>query len=121
MYTLMGGPYCAPIALIGALVGELVMWGRNAYRDNRRVLLGFYLYWVTFGFYGIIPYLLFRDAYMAQLGTFYDASDVAVMVSQYTELPWILLMMAMFAIGTVAGGIIGTTFLKRHVRKAKIA
>ena len=43
------------------------------------------------------------------------------MVAQYTELPWILLMMAMFVAGTVVGGLIGSKFLKKHVRKAKIA
>lgn len=43
------------------------------------------------------------------------------MVAQYTELPWILLMMAMFATGTIVGGLIGSKFLKKHVRKAKIA
>ena len=37
---------------------------------------------------------------MEQLGAYYSASDVAAMVSQYTELPWILLMLAMFAAGT---------------------
>ena len=42
-------------------------------------------------------------------------------VSQYTELPWILLMLAMFAAGTALGAVIGAKFLKKHVRKAKIA
>ena len=121
LYPFMGGIDCAPVAIVGAVVGELVMWGRGAYHDIRRVILGYIVYWVTFGFYGIMPYLLFRDAYMEQLGTYYEAADVAAMVSQYTELPWILLMMAMFVAGTLAGGAIGARLLKKHVRKAKIA
>ena len=121
LYTFMGGLYCAPVAVVGALIGELVMWGKDSYHDIKRVVGGYIVYWVTFGFYGIMPYLLFRDAYMEQLGTYYDAADVAAMVAQYTELPWILLMMAMFATGTIVGGLIGSKFLKKHVRKAKIA
>lgn len=120
-YTFMGGLYCAPIAVVGAIVGELVMWGKGAYHSIKRVVGGYIVYWVTFGCYGIVPYLLFRDAYMEQLGAYYDAADVAAMVAQYTELPWILLMMAMFAAGTIVGGFIGSKFLKKHVRKAKIA
>lgn len=42
------------------------------------------------------------------------------MVAQYTELPWILLMMVQFAVGTAVGGLIGARLLKKHVRKAKI-
>ena len=117
LYTFMGGLYCAPVAV----VGELVMWGKGSYHDIKRIVGGYVVYWVTFGFHGIMPYLLFREAYMEQLGTYYDAADVAAMVAQYTELPWILLMMAMFVAGTVVGGLIGSKFLKKHVRKAKIA
>ena len=111
LYTFMGGLYCAPVAVVGAVIGELVM----------RSAVGFFVYWATFACYGIIPYLLFKDAYMEQLGAYYSASDVAAMVSQYTELPWILLMLAMFAAGTALGAVIGAKFLKKHVRKAKIA
>lgn len=121
LYVFMGGLYCAPVAIVGAVVGELVMLGRDAYHSIKRVVGGYIVYWVTFGFYGIMPYLLFRDAYMEQLGAYYSAVDVAAMVAQYTELPWILLMLAMFAVGTIAGGAIGSKFLKKHVRKAKIA
>lgn len=121
LYTFMGGLYCAPVAIIGAIVAELAMWGRDAYHNIKRVIFGYFLYWVTFGFYGIMPYLLFKDAYMEQLGVYYSAADVSAMVAQYTELPWIALMMAMFAAGTLVGGLIGAKFLKKHVRKAKIA
>lgn len=121
LYTFMGGLYCAPVAIVGALIGELVMWGKNSYHDIKRIVGGYIVYWVTFGFYGVMPYMLFREAYMEQLGTYYNAADVAAMVAQYTELPWILLMMAMFVVGTVVGGLVGSRFLKKHVRKAKIA
>ncbi len=121
MYTLMGGLYCAPVAVVGAAIGEAVMWGRGAYHDIKRVVVGFFVYWATFACYGIIPYLLFRDAYMQQLGAYYSAADITAMVAQYTELPWIFLMLFMFALGTAAGGFVGARFLKKHVRKAKIA
>lgn len=120
LYVFMGGIYCAPVAVIGAIVGELVMWGKGAYHDVKRLVGGYLVYWVTFACYGIMPYLLFKDAYMAQLGTFYDAADVAAMVAQYTEAPWILLMLAMLTAGTIVGGAIGAKFLKKHVRKATI-
>ena len=121
LYTFMGGLYCAPVSVVGAVVGELVMWDEGSYHDVKRIVGGYIVYWVTFGFYGVMPYMLFREAYMEQLGTYYNAADVAAMVAQYTELPWILLMMAMFVAGTVIGGLIGSRFLKKHVRKAKIA
>ena len=120
-YAIMGGLYCIPVAIVGAIVGELLMWGKDSYHKVKRVVLGYYVYWVAFAFYGIVPYLLFKETYMQQLGAYYSASDIAAMVAQYTELPWILLMLAMFAVGTFAGGFIGGKFLKKHVRKAKIA
>ena len=121
LYTLMGSLYCLPVALVGAAVGELSMVGDGSYRRPVRATLGFYVYWVTFGFYGVVPYLLFRDAYIAQLSGMYRMEDVLAMVAQYTELPWIALMLAQFAVGTAVGGLIGTRLLKKHVRKAKIA
>lgn len=121
LYTFTGGLYCAPVAIVGAVIGELVMWGKDSYHDIKRVIGGYIVYWVTFGFYGIIPYVLFREAYMKQLEIYYNAADVTAMIAQYTELPWILLMMALFAAGTIVGGLIGSKFLKKHVRKAKIA
>ena len=117
LYTFMGGLYRASVAV----VGELAMRGEGSYHDVKRIVGGYVVYWVTFGFCGIMPYLLFREAYMEQLGTYYNAADVAAMMAQYTELPWILLMMAMFVVGTLAGGLIGSKFLKKHVRKAKVA
>ena len=62
LYTFMGGLYCAPVAVVGAVVGELVMWGKGSYHDIKRIVGGYIVYWVTFGFYGIMPYLLFREA-----------------------------------------------------------
>ena len=32
LYTFMGGVYCAPVAVVGAVVGELAMWGRASSR-----------------------------------------------------------------------------------------
>ena len=120
LYTFMGGLYCAPVAVVGAVIGELVMWGKGSYRSIVRSAVGFFVYWATFACYGIIPYLLFKDAYMEQLGAYYSASDVAAMVSQYTELPWILLMLAMFAAGTALGAGIGNEFNIDKLRYHKI-
>ena len=50
LYTFMGGLYCAPVAVVGALIGELVMWGKDSYHDIKRVVGGYIVYWVTFGF-----------------------------------------------------------------------
>lgn len=121
LYVFMGGVYCAPVALVGAVVGEIVMAGEGVYAKPSRNALGFFVYWATFACYGIFPYLLFREAYMEQLGAYYSAADVAAMVAQYTELPWIALMLALFAAGTAAGAFVGTRFLKKHVRKARVA
>lgn len=78
LYTFMGGLYCAPVAVVGAVIGELVMWGKGSYRSIVRSAVGFFVYWATFACYGIIPYLLFKDAYMEQLGAYYSAIDVAL-------------------------------------------
>ena len=48
LYTFMGGVYCAPVAVVGAVVGELAMWGRGAYRSIVRAAAGFFVFWATF-------------------------------------------------------------------------
>ena len=121
MYTFMGGIYCLPIAIIGGIVGELIMWGPGAYHDVKRLIAGYFVYWVTFGCYGIFPYMFFRESYTEMLQSYYSIDDINAMVAQYTEPQWIALMIAMFAIGTIVGGLIGSKLLKKHVRKAKIA
>ena len=47
LYTFMGGLYCAPVAVVGAVVGELVMWGKGSYHDIKRIVGGYIVYWVT--------------------------------------------------------------------------
>lgn len=121
IYTFMGGLYCLPVTIVGALVGEAVMWKAGSYHDTKRLVGGYIVYWITFGMYGVVPYLFFREAYSQQLLAYYSEADVAAMVAQYTEPQWILLMCAMFAVGTIVGGLIGARLLARHVRKAKIA
>lgn len=121
MYTFMGGLYCLPVAIVGAIIGEAVMWKAGSYHDTKRLIAGYIVYWITFGMYGVIPYMFFRESYSQQLLAYYSAEDVAAMVSQYTEPQWIALMCAMFVAGTIAGGLIGSKLLNRHVRKAKIA
>ena len=44
LYTFMGGLYCAPVAVVGALIGELVMWGKDSYHDIKRVVRGYIVY-----------------------------------------------------------------------------
>ena len=34
LYTFMGGLYCAPVAVVGAVIGELVMWGKMLQVDT---------------------------------------------------------------------------------------
>ena len=121
MYTLMGGLYCLPVAIIGAIIGEAIMWKAGSYHDVKRLIGGYIVYWITFGMYGVVPYMFFREAYSQQLLAYYSEADVAAMVAQYTEPQWILLMCAMFVVGTIVGGLIGSKLLNRHVRKAKIA
>lgn len=121
MYSFFGGVWAIPIAIAGAIIGELVMWGKGSYRNVKRATGGYYVFWVTFACFGIVPYLLFREAYIEQLSTIYSVDAANTMIAQYTELPWILLMLVLFAVGTVVGGVIGAKFLKKHVRKAKIA
>lgn len=121
MYTFMGGLYCLPVAIVGAVIGEAIMWKEGAYHDVKRLIGGYIVYWITFGMYGVVPYLFFREAYSQQLLAYYSEADVAAMVAQYTEPQWILLMCAMFVVGTIVGGLIGSKLLNRHVRKAKIA
>ena len=69
LYTFMGGLYCAPVAVVGAVVGELVMWGKGSYHDIKRIVGGYIVYWVTFGFYGILPHLLFRAPSLGPITT----------------------------------------------------
>ena len=63
LYTFMGGIYCLPIGIVGGIVGELLMGGENSYHNPIRLMVGYFVYWVTFGCYGIFPYLFFRESY----------------------------------------------------------
>lgn len=121
IYTFIGGLYCFPVAVVGAIIGEIVMLGRDSYGNIKRVIAGFCVYWITFDFYGIIPFLLFREAYSEQLSTMYAAEDVAALAAQYTDPLQMSILIVATIIGTCIGGFIGAKLLKKHVRKAKIA
>lgn len=120
-FSAIGGIWCLPVGIVAAVIGEIAMWGKQSYRKTSQLIGGFYIFWVAFACYGIIPYLFFRTQYEQQLSTYYSAHDVSAMVAQYTELPFIVVMLVLFAVGTLVGGLIGMKLLKKHVRKSKIA
>lgn len=120
LFLAMGQVYTFVIYIILGVIGELCMWGQNAYQNFGRNLAGFFAYMLALSAGGIVPMLLFRKQYLTWYSSVGNSESLSAMIQVYGTPRGILTTIAITAIGSVIGCVIGRSILTRHVKKARI-
>lgn len=107
------------LAVVGVLC-ELIMWGKDTYKHPLRNALGYGIFYVGYSLCGAVPFVFFREQYLAILSQSYPPSELDNMVYYFSTPSMVLIMCAVSLAGAFAGCFLGNTLLKKHVKKAKL-
>lgn len=103
------------------IVGELVLWGKDGYKNPVRNAIAYALFYVGYSLCAIVPLIFFRDAYIATLSKSYSKVAMDKMLYYYSTPSMAITMLAISAAGGLLGCLIGNVLFKKHVKKAKLA
>ncbi|MEJ8547867.1 MptD family putative ECF transporter S component [Brevibacillus borstelensis] len=112
--------YLLTLAVIG-IICELIVWGRDAYKNPVRNAIGYAVFYVGYSLCGVVPLIFFREQYLAVVKKGYSPEQLETMLYYFETPSMILLMCAISAVGGLAGCFIGNRLMKKHVKKAKLA
>jgi energy-coupling factor transport system substrate-specific component len=119
-YLVMGLVYYLVVLVIGGIICELSMWGKDTYKSVPRNAVGYSLLYVFYQLSGVLPLVFFREQYLGTLSASYTAEQMDVMLYYYGTPHIVVITCVLAAIGATVGIIIGGAFVKRHIKKAKL-
>ena len=113
--ALMMGPFMAPWFIVGGIIAELSMLGKDSYKKITRIGISWAITSLVRATHGMAEIWFFRQAYMAS-GV--SQEQIAVQTQFYTSVPWVLLSCAATIIMAVLGCIIANRLLYKHFRQS---
>ena len=119
-FLIIGQIYTFGVFAVFGVIGELCMWGRNAYKSFIRNCVGFFVYFFALSGGGILPMLLFRESYLAWYNAYGDPEAVELLIRVYTSAGAISIIILLTAAGAVLGCLLGRAIVNRHVKKVKL-
>ncbi|MCO7127054.1 MptD family putative ECF transporter S component [Sporolactobacillus shoreicorticis] len=117
LYLISGTPYLAAWFLLSALLGELAMTGRDAYKKFARITISWIICSLFRATNGMIDIWFFSKQYLASGVSKAHFNQV---VHFYYSAPWILLILLLTAIGASLGGLVSTKLMKKHFVKSEL-
>ncbi|MBE5984223.1 MAG: Trep_Strep domain-containing protein [Paenibacillaceae bacterium] len=113
--ALMMGPFMAPWFIVGGIIAELSMLGKDSYKKITRIGISWAITSLVRATHGMAEIWFFSQAYMAS-GV--SQEQIAVQTQFYTSVPWVLLSCAATIIMAVLGCIIANRLMNKHFRKS---
>lgn len=119
MMLLFGSGWFLLVELIAGVLCELLMLGRDTYKNPVRNGIGYTVYWVLYAAGSAAPLYLFREQYLASLAGAYTEEGLETLVYYGTPamVAWISVITAALA---AAGYLAGCYLLNKHIKKAKL-
>ncbi|MDO3678224.1 MptD family putative ECF transporter S component [Paenibacillus ehimensis] len=102
------------------MIAELVMAGRNSYRNWKRNAAGYSIFFAGFALCAVIPLLLFKQKMIEIYSASYSQEAMNTMFYYYETPSMVAVMVSLTVAGSVLGCYFGNKFLNRHVKKAKL-
>ncbi|KPV57839.1 hypothetical protein QJ48_19870 [Paenibacillus sp. A3] len=102
------------------IIAELVMAGRNSYRNWKRNAAGYSIFFAGFALCAVIPLFLFKQKMIEIYSASYSQEAMDTMFYYYETPSMIAVMVTLAIAGSVLGCYFGNKFLNRHVKKAKL-
>ncbi|MGR3779429.1 MptD family putative ECF transporter S component [Bacillus paramycoides] len=121
LYFLMFGflYFLITLATVGIFC-ELVMWGKDTYKNTFRNAIGYGIFYSGYSLCGVVPLVFFREQYVAILAKSYSQEQLDNLLFYYGTPSMVLVMCCISIVGGVGGCFIGNQLLKKHVKKAKL-
>lgn len=113
--ALMMGPFMAPWFIVGGIIAELSMLGKDSYKKITRIGISWAITSLVRATHGMAEIWFFKQAYMAS-GV--SQEQIAVQTQFYTSVPWVLLSCSATIIMAVLGCIIANRLMNKHFRKS---
>lgn len=114
---LMMGPFMIPWFVGGAIIAELAMIGKDAYRDIKRVTISWVICCLWRAAHGMWEIWFFRDAFIA---TGVSEAQVDMQTMYYTDPKWVLLSLVVTALLAILGCWFSNKLVVKHFRKSGV-
>ncbi len=120
LFLVMGQLYTFIVYVIFGIITEFCFLGKNAYQKLINNIAAFFLYMLALSGGGFIPMVLIRNQFIEWYKTVGNEESVSAMINVYGTLHGVLITIGITIIGCVCGCLIGSSILRRHVKKARI-
>lgn len=115
LVTLMMGPFMGPWFIVGGLLAELSMAGKDSYKSIGRISLSWAITSLVRATHGMAEIWFFKQAYLAS-GV--SKEQIAMQTQYYTSLPWVLFSGLATVIMAAAGCVVANRLMNKHFRKS---
>ncbi|MBU5591584.1 MptD family putative ECF transporter S component [Clostridium sp. MSJ-4] len=111
----MMGPFISPWFIVGGIIAELSMLGKNSYRSITRISISWAITMLVRATHGMAEIWFFKNAYM---GSGVSSEQIAIQTKYYTSLPWVLLSCTATIIMSILGCMLANKIIAKHFRKS---
>lgn len=119
-FLAFGQTYFLPTLIVGGIVCELVMWGKDTYLNPVRNAIGYSVFYISYSLCGTVPLVFFREQYLTNLAKSFSQEQLSALTYYYGTPGMALIMCAISTVGALIGCWIGSLLLKKHIKKAKL-
>lgn len=112
---LMMGPFMAPWFIVGGLIAELSMIGKDSYKSVTRISVSWAITMLVRVTHGMAEIWFFKEAYIA---SGISPEQVAIQTQYYTSAPWVLFSCVATLVMAILGCILANKLIGKHFRKS---
>lgn len=121
LHAIMAGllmtPFMFPWFIAGGILAELALFGKNPYKDMRKITLSWILTSLTRAAHGMACIWFFKDAFMK---TGVSAEQLQVQTKYYLSTTWVSFSLALTIIASIFGCLLANKIIKKHFVKTGI-
>jgi energy-coupling factor transport system substrate-specific component len=115
LVTLMMGPFMAPWFIVGGIIAELSMLGKDKYKSIVSVSISWAITSLVRATHGMAEIWFFKQSYLAS-GV--SEEQAAIQTQYYTSAPWVLFSCAATLAMAVLGCLVASRLMNKHFRKS---
>ena len=112
--TVFMGPFMFPWFFVGGIIGEFSMWGKDSYRNCKRITIAWIITSLTRATHGMSEIWFFYNAFVK---TGVSKEQIDIQTQYYTDPKWVAISLILTVIAAMLGCYIGNKMLKKHFIK----
>jgi energy-coupling factor transport system substrate-specific component len=112
---LMMGPFMAPWFIVGGLIAELSMIGKDSYKSVTRISVSWAITMLVRVTHGMAEIWFFKESYIA---SGISPEQVTIQTQYYTSAPWVLFSCVATLVMAILGCILANKLIGKHFLKS---